>query len=200
MGKLNNVIFTLFLFILTAATQAQNDIVDSTQIQPGDLLYQQIMQQINYGQDAPMAINDTVNLALTNGNTTLDHTTKAMLAADVILAKQFFTKMIEIKSLINVIKTLIELNMDKASQIVELGIALYPDSANEVVDGAALSSNMSLEDIIITAIQSGANLHHISSSANHRTAVEPGPQATPLGIGIGADGSDKNTKRVLNNE
>lgn len=199
MGKLYNVIFSFLLLTLAVGTSAQNENLQGAQIQPGDLLYQQIKRQINYGQNSPTAINDAINIALSDTDTTLNATAKTILANDVILAKQFFATMIETKSLITVIKTLIELNMDKASPIIELGITLYPHLSNEVVDGAALSSNMSLEDIIIAAIQSGADLNHISSSAAHRTAAEPRPEAIPLGIGTGADGSNIDATKVPNN-
>jgi hypothetical protein len=157
--------------------------------QPGNRLHANIMELADTGMVTRQAIKTAIDNSLTNTDNTLTGEAKSAVAFDLPIANQFYDEMVEINSLIDVSKTLIELTPDKAVHIITLGIILYPDFAQEVFDGATLTGVMDPNDILIVALQAGADPTLISvATATGSTTVAP-PEATPLGAGIGAGGT-----------
>jgi hypothetical protein len=157
--------------------------------QPGNRLHIKIMELVDAGIVTHQAINDAINTSLTNIDNTLTGEAKSAVAFDLPLANQFYDEMVQVNSLIDVSKTLIELNNDKAVHIITLGIVLYPEFAQEVFDGAALTGVMDLNDILVAALQAGADPSRVSVATAAGFATLAPPAATPLGAGIGAGGT-----------
>lgn len=173
--------------ISEAQTSGNNYFGDKEQ--PGNRLHANIIEIVNTGIVTRQAIQTAIDNSLTNTDNTLTGEAKSAVAFDLPIANQFYDEMVEKNSLIDVSKTLIELNSAKAVHIITLGIILYPDFAQEVFDGAALTGVMDPNDILVVALQAGADPALISvATATGSTTVAP-PAATPLGAGIGAGGT-----------
>jgi hypothetical protein len=67
-----------------------------------------------------------------------------------------------------------------------LGVVLYPDFAQEVLDAAVLTGIISPDDALIAALQAGANPASVSLATAAGPAV-PQP-IEPIGVGIGGGG------------
>ena len=202
MLKLPKILFASFTIItLAAATNSKMACANNKPLsqQPGDAIHAKIKQNKVYGQTFPVSINRAINTVITDSDHTLPQQAKNLVASDVVLAKQFFNVMLQQSSVIETVKILIESYPDKTTHIIALGVALFPQSTNEVIDGAALSSTMSLEDILILAVQSGANFSDIPMSAISNSSTKLGETALPLGVGIGAGGSGSDDILIKNN-
>ena len=89
-------------------------------------------------------------------------------------------------SLIESVKVLIEENSNLAANVVSIGTYLYPDFAQQVVNGAALSGSIEPNDALAIALASGADPSTVSTA----TAASGSPTPTsPIGSGIGGGGS-----------
>lgn len=160
----------------------------SQQLQAGKRLHNSMVELMGHGHSVNTAINKAIKAFIKSEDNSITAQSKAAVAFDTLLTKQFYGEMIETDSLIDVTKLLIEAYPDKIERIITLSIALYPHLANDVMEGAALSGTMSLEDILITALQAGADLNSIAPPVHRATIVVP-PLAIPLGPGIGSDGN-----------
>lgn len=154
--------------------------------QPGNKLHEQITISMEQGSQQSDAIRDSIADSLTEESSILDTDSKTAVALNIPLANNFYAQMMASNSLIEVTKVLIEENSDLAGQVVALGTYLYPDFAQEVVDGAALSGVISAEDALVIALASGADPTAISTAT--AAAAAPAPTA-PIGAGIGGGGA-----------
>jgi hypothetical protein len=162
--------------------------------QPGHKLHQRIVEKHLGGIEDQAAINAAIEAALEDDDTLLGGKAKASVAFDVEHAGQFYNHMSENNSLIDVTKKLIEQSPDKAVHTITLGVTLYPDHAQDVFDGAALTGVMASDDILVAAIQAGADPSSVSDApaAGDESTFTAGPvvvTVTPVGTGIGAGGS-----------
>ena len=157
--------------------------------QPGNRLHNNIMALVAQGDTTPVAITNAIDSSLTDTDNTLNGESKSAVAFDIPIANGFYGQMVVVNSLIDVTKTLIELHPEKIIHIITLGIVLYPEFAQEVFDGAALTGLMDIDDILVAALQAGADPSKISTAtaAGSLTATPIG--APPLGAGIGAGGT-----------
>lgn len=159
--------------------------------QPGTRLQSNIMAKVDAGENVQQAVNEAIESSMTDTDSTLNGESKSAIAFDTQVANQFFTEMMAANSLIEVTKVLIETNPDKAVHIITLGAVLYPDFAQEVFDGAALTGVMSPEDVLVAVLQAGVDPTTVSDATAAGNATAAGPAATvvPLGAGIGAGGT-----------
>ena len=154
--------------------------------QPGNRLHQQIVTSIEQGTSEAEAIQASIVDALTEESTILTTDSKIAVSVNINLSGEFYTQMLASNSLIEVTKVLIEENNALASQVVALGTYLYPDFAQEVVNGAILTGVITEEDAITIALASGADPTTITTA----TAAAAAPVATPpIGAGIGGGGA-----------
>lgn len=160
------------------------------QNQPGSRLHANILQLVENGSERPSAVKGALDTSLTDESSTLTGEAKAAVAFDIPLANGFYNEMLESNSLIEVVKVLVETTPEKAVQVITLAVVLYPDFAQEVFDGAALTGVMLPEDILVAALQAGADPTTISdATAAGATAAGPLASIVPLGAGIGAGGT-----------
>jgi len=158
--------------------------------QPGMRLHTNIVAKVEAGVAVPNAIDEAVESSMTDNDNTLNGESKAAVAFDIPITMAFFTEMVDSNSLIEVTKVLIETNPDKAVHIITLGAVLYPDYAQEVFDGAALTGVMAPDDILVAVLQAGVDPTTVSdATAAGATAAAPATGIVPLGTGIGAGGT-----------
>ncbi|MGQ8365247.1 hypothetical protein [Glaciecola sp. 1036] len=184
--------FLLFVFVIFSGISVAQEPVSSPfgdPSQPGTNLHSEILASIENGKQAQPAVNDAIASSLEETATIVDAESKSILAFDLPHAQAFFLEMIESNSLLEVIKVVTEEFPEKAVQTITLGVTLYPDYAQEVYDGAALAGVMSPEDILIAAIQAGANPANVSDATAAGPAAGPDVAVTPLGAGVGAGGT-----------
>lgn len=182
----------LFLCIFSFGAFAQTPAAGSLfgdDNQPGNRLHEIIAGKMANGEAKDAAIVSAIEISLTDADNSLDGESKSAVAFDIPLAEQFYVEMVDVNSLIEVTKVLIEENAGKAVHVITLGTVLYPDFAQEVFDGAALSGVMAPEDILVAVLQAGADPTTVSDA----TATVPGDGTNvaiaPLGAGIGAGGT-----------
>lgn len=187
--------------MLSAATSAlaqdtsKNNLPDEDQA--GKKLQTNIMTLVNDGRPIREAVSTAIDDSLTEANNTLKSQTKAALALDIPLANQFYIEMIKSNSIFDVSKILIELNPSKAAHVITLGISLYPSFANEVFKGAALTGIIEPNDILVAALQAGADPNNISvTKALFSINITPIPKPIGAGIGAGGTGSGDTTISV----
>ncbi|MFW8592237.1 hypothetical protein ACOI22_15630 [Glaciecola sp. 2405UD65-10] len=167
--------------------------------QPGTRLHNNIIAKVDAGIRPSEATIEAIQSALTESDTTLDGESKSAVAFDVAIATSFYDEMINANSLIEVTKVLVESNPDKAVHVITLGSVLYPDFAQEVFDGAALTGVMSPEDILVAVLQAGVDPTTVSDATAAGPGAGPGAGTVPLGAGIGAGGTGGGDTTASNN-
>jgi hypothetical protein len=186
------------------STQAQNaasfldDPLFGDKNQPGNQLHTSIIARVDAGISMRAAVQNTINKAISYNDRILNGKAKSAVAFDIGIANDFYDEMVEVNSLIDVTKTLIDTNPEKIVHIITLGVILYPEFAQEVYDGAALTGLMDPDDILVAALQAGADPSTVSAStAVGETSVPVA--AVPIGGGIGAGGTGGGDTTVSSN-
>lgn len=180
------VIVALLFFVNTATAQitVTTNLFGDEQ-QPGNRLHDEIV--LLYTNGDKEAIARAIDISLEADNTILGGEAKQAVAFDVAHANQFYVYMTQYNSLIEVTKRLMEAKPEMAVHTITLGVVLYPDYAQEIYDGAALTGIMNSDDLLVALLQAGADPTSISDA----TAAAGGAPAViaPLGAGIGAGGT-----------
>lgn len=184
----------LMMFIASAAANIEHtENLYGNSDQPGHKLHQRIVEMHLNGADSTDAINNAIEASLSDEDTLLGGKAKGAVAFDVEHAGDFYNHMSASNSLIDVTKKLIEQSPDKVVHTITLGVTLYPDHSQEIFDGAALTGVLSPEDILVAAIQAGADPSTISDAPaagdNDVAEVVITSTVAPLGAGVGAGGS-----------
>jgi hypothetical protein len=156
------------------------------EVQPGNRLHNVVVQLMDKGSTVPLAISIAIDSSITEEDTMLLPEAKSAIAFNLSLSNAFYREMVVVNSLIEVTKTLIEENPDSVIEVMTLGIVLYPDFAQEVLDGATLTGSINPEDAFIAALQAGADPSSISLSSARGPAPQP---IEPVGVGIGSGGT-----------
>lgn len=156
------------------------------EVQPGNRLHDVVVQLMETGSTTPQAISGAIDQSMTEEDTTLTPDAKSAVAFNVPLSNAFYREMVVLNSLIEVTKILIEDDPEKVIEVITLGVVLYPDFAQEVLDAAALTGVISPDDALIAALQAGANPASVSLATASGPAV-PQP-IDPIGVGIGGGG------------
>ena len=169
------------------ALQFNNASIFGDEVQPGNRLHDVVVLLMEQGRTTPQAISGAIEQSMTEEDTTLTSDAKSAVAFNVPLSNDFYREMVVVNSLIDVTKTLIEENPDKVIEVITLGVVLYPDYAQEVLDGAALTGVITPDDALIAALQAGADPASISvATAAGADVAQP---IDPIGAGVGAGGT-----------
>lgn len=158
------------------------------EVQPGHRLHGTVIQLMDQGRTTPQAIAGAIDQSMTEEDTILTPDAKSAIAFNVKLSNDFYREMLVVNSLIDVTKTLIEENPVRVIEVITLGVVLYPDFAQEVLDGAALTGIIDPNDALIAALQAGADPASVSLATASAGAGVTTP-ISPIGAGIGAGGS-----------
>ncbi|MFQ3251113.1 hypothetical protein [Glaciecola sp.] len=157
------------------------------EVQPGNRLHDVVVQLMERGSTTPQAISGAIDQSMTKDDTTLTPDAKSAVAFNVTLSNAFYREMVVVNSLIDVTKTLIEEYPEKVIEVITLGVVLYPDFSQEVLDGAALTGVITPDDALIAALQAGADPSRVSVATAAGTTVSQPVQ--PVGSGVGAGGT-----------
>ncbi len=170
-----------------AQTNGPNDLADN--FQPGNRLHNNIEQLQNNGITKLTAIAAAIDTSLLTQNNTLTEDAKLVVAFDLAIANDFYAQMLALNSLIDVTKILVELHSEKIAHVITLGVVLYPETAQEVYDGAALTGLIKPDDILAAVLQAGADPSSVSASLVTSRNADMPAAGNPLGVGIGAGGT-----------
>lgn len=185
MHKVLVVLFALCYF--SSGALAQTAALFGNEQQPGNRLHQDIEAMITAGMDASDAIANGIDASISEQATVLSPDAKSAVAFNLALSNSFYQEMLDSNSLIDVTKVLIEENPSLAVEVITLGIVLYPEFAQEVLDGAVLTGVISPDDALVAALQAGAD-PTLVTLATAAGADAPSPIA-PIGGGIGGGGA-----------
>lgn len=186
-----------FSVVATAAQLVSSTSLFGDEVQPGNRLHENVIELVEAGNTSVTAISKAIDSSMTEEDTTLTPDAKSAISFNVKLSNDFYREMIVVNSLIAVSKTLIEENPAKVIEVITLGVVLYPDFAQEVLDGAALTGAITPENALVAALQAGADPSTVST-ATAAGVVQTGP-ISPVGIGIGAGGAGGGDTTVSSN-
>lgn len=184
---MRNIVFGLALSIVSCVTIAQDTALFGDEQQPGNKLHQAILLAVETGNDVETAISTSIEEALTEESIILSPDSKSAMSLNKTLSNEFYEQMLSFNSLIEVTKVLIEEFPESAGQVVALGTYLYPDFAQEAVNGAALTGIISSDDALLIALASGADPAVVTSATAASGAVSA--PLSPIGAGIGGGGA-----------
>jgi hypothetical protein len=173
------------------AQQVDNRYLFGDEIQPGSRLHDAVVQLMDNGSTALHAISGAIVQSMTEDDKTLPPDAKSAVAFNVPLSNEFYREMVVVNSLIEVTKTLIEERPDRVIEVITLGIVLYPDFVQEVLDGVAVTGIMTLDDAVIAALQAGAKPSSVSLASASGLVARP---VILIGTGIGSGGADGGDK------
>ena len=183
---MRSIVIGLVLLMVNFVVSAQQQSVFGDAQQPGYKLHQEILSNIALGQNREESIYSTIISAVSEESSILTPEAKSALAFNTKLSSNFYAQMLLTNSLIESVKVLIEENSNLAANVVSIGTYLYPDFAQQVVNGAALSGSIEPNDALAIALASGADPSTVSTA----TAASGSPTPTsPIGSGIGGGGS-----------
>ncbi|MDT0584074.1 MULTISPECIES: hypothetical protein [Alteromonadaceae] len=198
MRRLATFIFVCFAsFASVAAQDVATRSLFGDEVQPGNRLHENVIELVNSGNTSVQAIAMAIASSMTEEDTTLNPDAKSAIAFNVPLSNDFYREMIVVNSLIDVTKVLIEEYPAKVIEVITLGVVLYPDFAQEVLDGAALTGAITPENALVAALQAGAD-PSLVSTATAAGVISTGP-ISPVGIGIGAGGAGGGDTTVSSN-
>jgi hypothetical protein len=179
---------SLMMFVsITSAEIKHTENLFGNSDQPGHKLHQRIVEQHLQGAEKDAAINNAILTSLGDEDTLLGGKAKGAVAFDIEHADDFYQHMSTNNSLVDVTKRLIEQSPEKVVHTITLGVALYPDHAQEIFDGAALTGVLPPEDILVAAIQAGADPSIVSDAPAAGDDISI--NVPPVGAGVGAGGS-----------
>jgi hypothetical protein len=188
----------LSLSIFSVVAQQANTLsIFGDEVQPGNRLHDVVLQLMDQGRTTSQAISGAIDQSMTEEDTTLTPDAKSAVAFNVPLSNSFYEEMVFVNSLIDVTKTLIEENPERVIEVITLGVVLYPDFAQEVLDGAALTGLIDLNDALIAALQAGADPAKISLAT--ASNVSPTVPVEPIGLGVGSGGTGGGDTTVSTN-
>ncbi|GLR72875.1 hypothetical protein [Agaribacter marinus] len=185
---LNRYFISCLLLILPFTLAAQEQLaVYGDDNQPGTRIHKQILGDMDAGASQNDAVSNTIDIALEKNATILSAEAKSTVALDKELSASFFQEMLLSNSLIDAVKVLSELNAGKVVQVVTLAVQLYPNFAQEAIDGATLAGVIPAQDALLVALQAGADPSTITEAA--AAGGEVTTLIAPLGAGTGAGGT-----------
>ena len=178
----------LVSFAFAQITITTNLFGDETQ--PGNRLHDEIVLLHENGEQNAIAI--AIEESIQGESTMLGGEAKQAIAFDIPHANFFYVNMTEFNSLIEVTKRLIESKPEMAIHTITLAVVLYPDFAQEIYDGAALTGVLNNDDLLIAMLQAGADPSTFVDATAAGISTATGPVVAtipPLGSGIGAGGT-----------
>lgn len=114
-----------------------------------------------------------------------------MVSLDVPVSTQLIGEISRVTNLTDATKVSIETVPDRVNDIITLGVVLYPDYAQDIINAAALTGEISDDDALLLAIAAGADPTSVSTATASGTTAGGSIAAipAPLGSGIGAGGA-----------
>lgn len=177
-----------------SAAQLRENRLFGDPTQPGYQLQQQIIDQMEQGDNFVEALSQVMNDAINPTRTILNDSAFSAVDNDFDLAVDFMQLMALTNELSPVVIELMNLFPEFAEQNIRLGVSLYPDYAQDVLNAAAQTATIDPDSALLAALDAGADPTDVSSAAAAGLAPAANvgiiaPTAAPLGAGIGAGGT-----------
>ncbi len=157
--------------------------------QPGYQLQQSIKSEVKSGKKLALACESVLQKALQEDAGILNPTAYDVVVGWPALSLSFINNIAQVALMPEGIKMTIEDNPGRAENVITLGIALYPDYAQEIVNAAILSGELSPEDALLAALSAGADPALVSVATAAGLADDVAAAPAPIGVGVGAGGS-----------
>lgn len=158
--------------------------------QPGYQIQTEIFTHVAQGLTIEEATLKVVNQIVNDENSIVGGEANRMISLDVPISTQFIGEISRTTNLTDATKLSIETVPGSVENIISLGVVLYPDYAQDIINAAALTGEIADQDALLLAIAAGADPTTVS------TATASGPAAgaiaaapIPLGSGVGAGGA-----------
>lgn len=155
--------------------------------QAGYTIHVEVVHEMDNDQPLNQASETVIDKLSSEGDTRLNATTKRVMAADKAITLSFVSTMVTLNNLFETTKTTIETFPDDTIDIMTLAVTLYPNFAQEIVDAAAMTGEITPEEALLAAIAAGADPTTVSAATAAGGNVNV--TATPTGTGIGAGGA-----------
>lgn len=156
--------------------------------QPGYKLHTAVSVMVSDGEAVDTATAAVLNSALGENATMLSPSARSAVLANSDISIEFVQGMYNKNDLFEATKTTIERFPTNSVEVITLGVSLYPDFAQTIIDAAVLTGEIDPNDALIAAITAGADPTAVSV-ATAAGAGELAATAAPLGAGIGAGGT-----------
>ncbi|TRY32845.1 hypothetical protein [Aliiglaciecola sp. M165] len=158
--------------------------------QPGYQIQQQIFTLVEQGMSIVDASKVVMNEIKSDDNSIIGGESRRLLIEVGSLSDAFIEDIALVTNLSDATRVAIAEFPDSVENIVTMGVTLYPDYAQDVINAAALSGEISDADALLLAIAAGADPTTVSTAtASGAAAGAIVATPTPLGPGIGAGGS-----------
>lgn len=156
--------------------------------QPGYQIQTEIFTHVAQGMALDDATNKVIQQIISDENSIIGGEASRRVSLDVPVSTQFIGELSRVTNLTDATKLSIESVPNRVDDIITLAVVLYPDYAQDIINAAALTGEVSEQDALVLAIAAGADPTSVS------TATASGPIAIaaipiPLGSGVGAGGA-----------
>lgn len=158
--------------------------------QPGYQVQTAIFTLVEQGKTLDEATNLVIDQIVSDQDSVIGGEANRMVSLDVPVSTQFIGEISRTTNLTDATKLSIEAVPSRVENIISLGVVLYPDYAQDIINAAALTGEIADQDALLLAIAAGADPTTVS------TATASGPAAgaiaaapIPLGSGVGAGGA-----------
>lgn len=158
--------------------------------QPGYQVQVEIFTLVAQGMAIDEATNKVVQQIVNDEDGMIGGEANRMVSLDVPVSTQFIGEISRVTNLTEATKLSIETVPDRVRDIITLGVVLYPDYAQDIINAAALTGEISDEEALIVAIAAGADPTTVSTATASGTATGTiAAIPVPLGSGVGAGGA-----------
>lgn len=156
--------------------------------QPGYQIQRAIFDLFDTGVDLQLATERIVADVIDNAAVISDQIAMVTMADRPALAKQFVYVIAQYTQLGEATKQSILEAPESIDDIITLGVALYPDSVQEIITAATMTGEITEPQAILVALAAGADPTLIGATAAGADGISTFA-AAPLGSGIGAGGT-----------
>jgi hypothetical protein len=161
---------------------------DSTQ--PGYQVQVEIFSLVAQSTPLDEATNMVIQQIVNDEDAMIGGEANRMVSLDVPVSTQFIGEISRVTNLTDATKLSIETAPDRVRDIITLGVVLYPDYAQDIINAAALTGEISDEEALIVAIAAGADPTTVSTATASGTGAGTiAAIPVPLGSGVGAGGA-----------
>jgi hypothetical protein len=158
--------------------------------QPGYQVQLEIFTLVAQGTPLDDATNNVIERIVNDEDGMIGGEANRVVSLDVPVSTQFIGDISRVTNLTDATKLTIETVPDRVRDIITLGVVLYPDYAQDIINAAALTGEISDEEALIVAIAAGADPTTVSTATASGTGAGTiAAIPVPLGSGVGAGGA-----------
>jgi hypothetical protein len=172
------VVGLLTMGMMQATVNAQSNVASQSS---GTSIQQAINALISQGTASDASIMAVISQAIASQGVTLSPEALAAITKNKKVAIAFVTNLLATGNVSDATKLTIENSPADASSVVGISVALFPEQAQETMNAAVVTGEISSSDALLTAISAGAD----PTSVSEATAAGGTPAAAPVVAGAG---------------